>query len=321
MTDRHPLLTEENVYYWYWECDPAYSMKNIADEIGCSLGCIQKFMESRNIPRRSTSEAGINRYKDPEKLEAFLKSMHDPYFKKKQSEIRLEMMADPYIKKITFEALEKAHEMCVGKTQKLLMQIIIITDRISGNEISRFSLIKPSMDIYKALKELNRRGFINLKKIKKKSLAGNQSIQSEYSLTEKGEHFIKDFPLEAPVKLNIKTEIEKIRKNDNNQKVVEMRHKEWLKSFEESQKFYIGKTQLLILTTLENYGPKIATDIKNHSDYKNLSIYTIRNSLIRLHKRGLVSIVINNKSNRKRKPYLYSITELGKGLLAWKKKV
>ncbi len=157
MTDRYPSLTEANVYYWYWECNSAYSMKDIADKVGCSLGCIQRFMNSRNIPRRSTSEANLNRYKDPEKLDLFLKSMRDPNFKKKQSEIRLKLMADPHIKKMTFEALEKAHEMCVGETQKLLMQIIKNANRICGNELSRLSVFKTSMsNVFRALKDLNR---------------------------------------------------------------------------------------------------------------------------------------------------------------------
>lgn len=316
MTVKYPLLTEKNVYYWYWECDPDYSMKYIANKVGCSVGCIQKFMESRDIPRRTLTEANLNRYNNPEKLNAFLESMHSPELSKKHSEIRVKLMSDPRIKKIAFDALEKAHERCVGKVQKLLLQILLITGKITGNELSRLKIVKkPIQNIYGALKDLARRNFINLNKIKKPNLSGNQSIQSQYNLTQKGRNFIEDFPFEESDKTKIKAELGFIRNSDNDPKTIKMRHKRWVRSYANAQKYYIGKTQLLILALLMDKSQATAKEIKDYPECNNLSIHAIRSSLDRLNNRSLVSR-INNK-----KPFLYSISRNGKDLHAyWKSK-
>ena len=57
MTEKYPLLTAESVKYWYWGCEPAYSVIDIAKVTGTSQATIYMFMEKNRIPRRSRSEA------------------------------------------------------------------------------------------------------------------------------------------------------------------------------------------------------------------------------------------------------------------------
>ena len=45
MTDKYPLLTVENVKYWYWECDPAYSSGDIAKATGAKQDTVLDFMK------------------------------------------------------------------------------------------------------------------------------------------------------------------------------------------------------------------------------------------------------------------------------------
>lgn len=60
MTDNHPLLTLENVMYWYWYTEPKWSGLDIAKEVGCSLNTVYRFMKANNIPIRNHSEAMKN---------------------------------------------------------------------------------------------------------------------------------------------------------------------------------------------------------------------------------------------------------------------
>ena len=57
MTDNFPLLTVDNVYHWYWYSNPQYSIKDIAEEVGCGTSTILRFMVKNDIPRRTLSVA------------------------------------------------------------------------------------------------------------------------------------------------------------------------------------------------------------------------------------------------------------------------
>lgn len=67
MTRNHPLLTIENVVYWYWATNPPWSTLDIADEVGCSESSVHRFMVKNNIPRRDYSDALKNSWNTDEK--------------------------------------------------------------------------------------------------------------------------------------------------------------------------------------------------------------------------------------------------------------
>ena len=85
MTDKYPLLTAESVKYWYWECDPAYSIIDIVKVTGAPFSTIQRFMNKNDIPKRTRSEANLNRFKCAHKREDFVRQRNSPEFKKSQS--------------------------------------------------------------------------------------------------------------------------------------------------------------------------------------------------------------------------------------------
>jgi endo-alpha-1,4-polygalactosaminidase (GH114 family) len=84
MTELYPLLTVQNVQYWYWEHDPQMSGHNIAKEVGCYFQKIYEFMRNHNIPIRNHSEAGNVLFQDPKKYQAYLKAIMSPEYLKKQ---------------------------------------------------------------------------------------------------------------------------------------------------------------------------------------------------------------------------------------------
>ncbi|MBA7525884.1 hypothetical protein ES705_18043 [subsurface metagenome] len=64
---KYPLLTYENVFHWYWEEDPPWSMEDIAEKVGCTGGNVSRFMKYNNIPRRDHKDAAKNIFKCPTK--------------------------------------------------------------------------------------------------------------------------------------------------------------------------------------------------------------------------------------------------------------
>jgi len=86
MSEAYPLLTEENVWYWYWGCDPLKSGHDIAKEVGCYFQKVYVFMKNHDIPIRSYSEAGKAMFEDPIKHQAYLKARMSPEYLQKQSE-------------------------------------------------------------------------------------------------------------------------------------------------------------------------------------------------------------------------------------------
>jgi hypothetical protein len=81
MTDNYPELNVLNVRYWYYQCEPTWSMDDIANHIGCAQSTVMKLMEKNGMPRRSHSEANLNRYKCKWKAEKFLEQRNDYEYK------------------------------------------------------------------------------------------------------------------------------------------------------------------------------------------------------------------------------------------------
>ncbi len=63
MIKNHPLLTSNNINYWYWECDPSLSQYDIAREIGCSTSTVSRFMAANGIPTKALSDAIKNAFR------------------------------------------------------------------------------------------------------------------------------------------------------------------------------------------------------------------------------------------------------------------
>ena len=124
MTEKYPLLTFESVKFWYWECDPAYSVGDICKVTGAPYTTIQRFMSKNNIPKRNRSEANFNRFKCAHKKEAFMKQRNSPEFKKNSSEKASEQWKDKRIRESTIRNLKKYNESVLGDVQAQILYIL-----------------------------------------------------------------------------------------------------------------------------------------------------------------------------------------------------
>lgn len=86
--------------HWYWECDPKWSITDIAIKIGCTINKVNRFMKKHNIPIRNRSEAAKNMHKCPPKRKSFIISHNSIKFKQKQSKLTKECWKDPIKRKI-----------------------------------------------------------------------------------------------------------------------------------------------------------------------------------------------------------------------------
>ena len=124
MTEKYPLLTVESVKYWYWECDPAYSSGDIAKATGANQNTVLDFMEKNGIPRRTMSEAGLNRFKCEHKKETFVKQRNMPEFKQKQSQHTSEYLSNPFKRKEMLSRLQKYIESILGDVQIQILYLL-----------------------------------------------------------------------------------------------------------------------------------------------------------------------------------------------------
>lgn len=168
MTKEYPRLTVENIRYWYWECFPHWSQRDIAKEIGCSPSLVSYYMRKKRIPTRNYSEAQINRWNCPHKLKEFKRKMNLDEVKEAISDALQNAWKEPRKRKSLVRANQKRVEDIIGYTQFLLLKTLsdhpnryLTLRNLSELEHLR-SFTKKQLDL--ALGRLCRRGFVKRKK-------------------------------------------------------------------------------------------------------------------------------------------------------------
>ena len=299
MTELYPLLTVENVKYWYWEVEPHWSTIDIAKAIGCSDSTVQNFMRAHNISIRSISEANINRFNCPHKYEKFLKQRQSEDFRTHQSERILEIRKRPHIRSKYSKALRESRLYLLSDYQKILLFLLnshdsfFLTDFCKIIELGRRKLDN-------ALQGLFNRQLVSRVKAFNNNTLNPYKYHFKYSITQKGIDVL-DFVL-LKRSFEYKELLRDIKSGVN-------------KMYRANPKFLnrvnIGENQLEILKILQKEGPKFLTDL---TSIFQLPRHSIDSSLRRLCSRCFLKrekkVNPNNSKDRK-KHFLYSLDDKG----------
>lgn len=300
MSDTYPLLTVENVQYWYWERDPPMSGHDIAKEVGCYFQKVYKFMREHDIPIRDNSESGKVRFQDPEKYEAMMKIKRDSEYKRKESESVSKLWTSIEKRKQKSDEMKKISENWLSDYQKVILSLMQNGEKKFLREIvEKTGLDKKNID--RNLRFLCRRGLMKFEKEFDTNLKRKRACNN-YFITLKGIEILKYNQKNNPFEYD--NLIEHIKNNKKRNPATKERNKS-----------YIGKNQKILLEALNDKKQMIVRELQNMT---NLSLCSIDNSLRLLCKRGLVErkkeINVNSKNNNKR-AYIYSLNENGYKLI------
>ena len=298
MTELYPLLTIQNVKYWYWEVEPHWSTVDIAKNVGCSTTIVLNFMEKNKIPRRSRANANINRFNCPHKYKAFIKQRQTEGFRTSQSLIAHEVMQEPRVRKNYLQAIKTSNKGILSKYQKLILFLLVEHKALFITEF--LQMIDGSLEtIDSSLRSLYNRGFVDRGREFNPNTLSTYKTHYKYSITEEGERLIIN-------KLkNNNHEFMKLLKNQ----VSEKKDKKTLQQ-EFIQRENIGKNQLRILKAFQNDGSQFLLDLVPKL---GLSKNAVDCSLRCLSSRGFLTKEKKLNPNyqgkdKQRKQYLYSLT-------------
>ena len=300
MTEKYPLLTVQNVQYWYQERDPPKSGHDIAKEVGCCYQNVYNFMRAHNIAIRDYSESGKVRFQDPEKYEAMMEIKRDPEYRRKESESNSKLWTSAEKRKQKSEEMKKISEKWLSDYQKIILFLMQNEDKKFLREITTDTGLNKKC-LNRNLRFLCRRGLMKCEKEFDTKLKRKQAC-NHYFITLKGIKILKHNQKHNPFEYdNI---IEHIKNNKKTNGATRERNKS-----------YIGKNQRILLMVLNDNEPMFARELQKMT---NLSLASIDGSLRLLCKRMLVvrkkevdlASVRNNKNS-----YRYSIIENGSSLI------
>lgn len=307
----YPLLTVENVKYWYWEVESHWSGIDIAKAVGCSNWKVYRFMHKNNIPIRSTSDATINRFNCPQKYEKFMKSHNTPEVNELQSITSKEMWQHTQKRISLMNGVQKRNMVKLTEYQKLLLYLLVrhetlfLTDFIRITNLERISLDATlrglfNRDLVSRKKEYNERSFNNYK------------THYKFRITKRGKELLA---LKLTNSSSDYDEIlRKIYTQHSHESPTIIPQKE-----EPLEKYtYIGRNQLEILKIfLEQGKPLFLLDFK---ELISITKRAVDKSLAALFKRGFLSRKKETNEHYKgaaqnKKQYLYELTKEGRKLI------
>ncbi|MHA2326866.1 MAG: hypothetical protein ACXACB_15770, partial [Promethearchaeota archaeon] len=280
MTEAYPLLTVENVKYWYWEVEPHWSGGDIGRAIGCSSQSVTRFMHKNNIPVRSISEANLNRFNCPQKYQKFLKQRTSSEFREQQSILNIEAWQDPHKRRNFVKGIRQSSANRLSDLQKVLLFLIIergnlfLTDFISITNLRRRQLDS-------VLRELYARNCVERTKEYNKNTRNQYKFHYKYSIAKKGRDLFNLHLTSCSFKYE--EELEKIHRRLHNIKAKEKARK----PCNVDEKTPLGKNQKIILEIFQR---------KNHPLFlmdllplTAIPIKSVDSSLKRLVERGFLS--------------------------------
>ena len=294
LSSGYPLLTVEKLKYWYWECDPGYSLLDIVKVTGASYSRVQRFMEKNGIPRRDRSEANKNRFKCEHKKSAFLETLQSAEHREKQSVISKRTWSDPRLRK---EAVIKAQKKLSER------QIIILYLSRRHNGVFQASLVpileRDNRVVSSSLRILFERGLLEREKQENFKSRSCRLLQFKYFITQNGtlllNSHLNNLEPGFKEKLNVLDKLfADLKKRNFNRN--------------------IGKTQELIIKLFKKRGSMFLSDFHGLAD---LSESAIRNGLSRLILKGYLTQKAEYNPDRasyKSCHYRYALSESGKEL-------
>lgn len=300
MTVKYPLLTVQNVHYWYWECDPPKSGHDIAKEIGCCFQSVYNFMRAHNIPVRDYSESGKVRFQDPEKYEAMMEIKRDPEYRRKESESNKKLWTSAEKRMQKSEEMKRISEKWLSNYQKVILFLMQNEEKKFLRELTADTGLDKK-DLNRNLRFLCRRGLMKYEKEFDTKLQMNRKC-NHYFITQKGITILKYNQKHNTFEYD--KLIERLKNNKKTNPTTKNRNKS-----------YIGKNQRILLRILNNDEPMFARELQKMT---NLSVVSIDDSLRLLCNRELVerkkdidlATMRNNKNC-----YIYSITGKGSSLI------
>ena len=299
MTEKYPLLTDESVKYWYWECDPAYSIIDIVKVTGAPFSTVQRFMNKNDIPKRTRSEANLNRFKCTHKREDFVRQRNSPEFKKNQSKNAVSYWLDKSLRRKMVNSLKKYNESVLGELQ---IKILHVLRNYKGMFLSDLNRIinndKSCLD--GALRTLHNRGLLTREKQVNPNTSNSFTSHYYYSVNDKGINLLAEKEEESKFTSLFDSLKNNTAKNNLDQK-------------ENSISTYLGKNQKVILSLFHGGDSLFLTDLKKLT---SLDKVILDSSLRGLFTRGILSRKkeLNTNSANHLKHFRYRLTELGKKL-------
>lgn len=299
MSESYPLLTVENVQYWYWERDPQMSGHDIAREVGCYFQKVYEFMKKHKIPIRNYSEAGKVHFQDPKKYHAYLKVRMRPEYLKKQSESHTKLWVNnPDLRQQRSTLLKGLYEKVLTEAQKVVLFVLKDKKEKFVRELVQQSSLGKDF-FWRQMMTLRNRGLVSSVR-KHDYLSNPKKKYSRYSITEKGFKVLNYNLVNDPFVFDDLVKKVKNRQLERPDLV-------------ESNKKYLGRNQKIILKILSSGKSYFAKDIYQLTDLKK-----IEKSLCMLYKRGFVDRkkeINANSKNRNKREYIYSLTESGSNLI------
>jgi len=297
VTDKYPLLTVESVKYWYWECDPAYSVNDINKVTGAPTTTIIKFMNKNGISKRTMSEANFNRYKCAHKREAFIEQRNSLEFKKNQSRISASLWQDDSIRKKIVNGIKKFNESILGEVQ---IKVLFALSNFKGMFFTDLKTIITNNKncVNDALRKLCNRGLLT--RVKKVNPNTNRTITSQYyySVNDKGIKLLAQKEKD-PRFYSLFDSL----KDSNTRNIIEQN--------KNSISTYLGKNQKEILRWFQDRNSLFLMDLKKLT---SIDEKILDRSLKGLFTRGILSRKKETKPNslNNNRYFRYYLTELGK---------
>lgn len=285
MTKEYPLITVQNINYWYWFCDPHWSQIDIANEVGCSRGTVSLFMINHNIPRRNFSEAQLNRFTCPHKQEDHQQAMNIPEVRNSISEsVQKLWRGSDYRIRLTKAHQERGKNM-IGFAQFKVLKAIYNNPNKTLADLAVFptlsSFTEKQLDLI--LKRIFAKGFIT----RKKDFKDNKSrIKTYYySTSEKGKEIYEE--------------------NSNNDAVKRLRERR------------LGKVQMKILSLIKEKGSLFFTEIVAELKKDSINNNSVQHSICLLFENKFLfrTKKFNKDIERKNKlEFKYSLHSFGEGI-------
>lgn len=266
MTKEYPLLTKQNIRYWYWGCDPHWSQLDIANEVGCSYSLVSYYMIKEKIPRRDSSKAQFNRFDCPHKLKDFHETMSSQEVRDSISEGLGKAWQEPNSRRNLIKANQERVKEIIGLTQFKVLEVLYKNHNKSLIDLASFpslsSFTKKQLD--GALGRVYKRDFITRnngfrdKKTKIKVFY--------YSINDLGKKIYEDNNNEEMI--NKLRKWHKINKNTTSRQVGAR----------------LGKVQLKIISLIKKKGPLFFSEIASELKKDSIGHSAIQHSLILLSK-------------------------------------
>jgi len=297
MSEAYPLLTEENVWYWYWGCDPLRSGHDIAKEVGCYFQKVYVFMKNHDIPIRSYSEAGKAMFEDPKKHQAYLKARMSPEYLQKQSESHKALWKDSELRAQRSRLLKGLFEKVLTDVQK----VILYSLKDKKRKFVRELVVETSLDnstLYRNLVILRNRGLVS--SVKKNDEKGQMKRKyNRFWILERGLEVLHYNQNNEPFEFDAL--VTKVKSAPKNLELVE------------SNKRFLGKNQKILLKILSDGNYYFVKEL-----YHLTHLKIIGKSLCALYNRGYVGRtrqIDPTATGNNKKAYKYYLNESGADLI------